>query len=65
MGWFWGKRRQQAQERQIARLREHNAQLQARVAELEAENARLLAQLSASRKDSHNSSKPPSSSAQQ
>ena len=53
MGWFSGKERQQAQEREIARLREHNAQLQARVAELEAENARLVSQLSAARKDSH------------
>lgn len=59
MGWFSGKRRQQEQE--IARLREHNAQLQARVAALEAENARLLSQLSAARKHSQNSSKPPSS----
>lgn len=61
MGWFWSKRRQQDQEREIARLREHNAQLQARVAELEAENSRLVSQLSAARKDSRNSSKPPSS----
>jgi transposase len=61
MGWFSGKRRQQEQERENARLREHNAQLQARVAELEAENARLLSQLSAARKHSQNSSKPPSS----
>jgi len=61
MGWFWNKRRQQAQEREMARLREHNGQLQARVAELEAENARLLSQVSAARKHSQNSSKPPSS----
>ena len=59
MGWFSGKRRQQEQE--IARLREDNAQLQARVAALEAENAHLLSQLSAARKHSQNSSKPPSS----
>ena len=56
MGWFSGKRRQHEQE--IARLREHNAQLQARVAALQAENARLLSQLSAARKHSQNSSKP-------
>jgi hypothetical protein len=61
MGWFGSKRRQQDQEREIARLREHNAQLQARVAELEAENSRLVAQLSAARKHSRTSSKPPSS----
>lgn len=45
----------------MARLRERNAHLRARVAELEAENARLLAQLAAARKHSGNSSKPPSS----
>ena len=60
-GWFSGKRRQQEQEQEIARLREDNAPLQVRVAELEAENARLLSQLSAARKHSQNSSKPPSS----
>lgn len=59
MKWFSGKGRQQAQE--IARLRKDNAQLQARVAELEAQNARLVAQLAAARKHSQNSSKPPSS----
>lgn len=61
MGWFSGKQRQRQQEKEIARLREDNAQLQARVAELEAENARLVAQLAAARKHSGNSSKPPSS----
>jgi len=61
MGWFSGQRRQRQQEAEIARLREHNAQLQARVATLEAENARLVAQLAAARKHSGNSSKPPSS----
>lgn len=45
----------------MAQLRERNAQLRARVAELEAENTRLLAQLAAARKHSGNSSKPPSS----
>ena len=54
MGWFSGRRRQQEQE--IARLREHNAQLQTRVAALEAENARLVAQLTAARKQAGNSS---------
>jgi transposase len=61
MGWFSGQRRQRQQEQEIARLREHNAQLQTRVAALEAENARLVAQLAAARKHSGNSSKPPSS----
>lgn len=61
MGWFSRKRRQREQEQEMARLREHNAQLQARVAALEAENARLTAQLAAARKHSGNSSKPPSS----
>jgi len=61
MGWFSRKRPPREQEQEIARLREHNAQLQARVAELEAENARLVAQLAAARKHSGNSSKPPSS----
>lgn len=61
MGWFSGQRRQREQEQEIARLREHNAQLQARVAALEAENARLTTQLAAARKHSGNSSKPPSS----
>lgn len=61
MGWFSGKRRQQEQEQEIARLRQDNAQLQSRVEQLEAENARLLSQLSAARKHSQNSSKPPSS----
>ena len=41
MGWFSGRRRQRQQEAEIARLREHKAQLQTRVAALEAENARL------------------------
>ena len=31
MGWFSSQRRQRQQEQEIARLREHNAQLQARV----------------------------------
>jgi len=61
MGWFSGRRRPRQQEAEIARLREHNAQLQTRVAALEAENARLVAQLAAARKHSGNSSKPPSS----
>lgn len=61
MGWFSSKRRRREQEQEMARLREHNAQLQARVATLEAENARLTAQLAAARKHSGNSSKPPSS----
>jgi len=61
MEWFSGKRCQRQQEQEIARLREHNAQLQARVTALEAENARLIAQLAAARKHSGNSSKPPSS----
>lgn len=60
MGWFCSKRRQRQQAEEIARLREHNAQLQARVRALEAENARLIAQLAAARKHSGNSSKPPS-----
>jgi transposase len=68
MAWWWGKKRQPtvAQENarlraENARLRADNAQLLGRVAELEAQNAGLVAQLSAARKDSHNSSKPPSS----
>ena len=61
MGWFASTRRQREQEQEIARLREHNAQRQARVRALEAENARLTAQLAAARKHSGNSSKPPSS----
>jgi len=36
MGWFSRNRRPREQEQEMARLREHNAQLQARVAELEA-----------------------------
>jgi transposase len=59
MGWFSNSRR--AQEQEITGLRQQNAQLQARVAELEAENAGLIAQLAAARKHSGNSSKPPSS----
>ena len=61
MGWFSGQRRRREQEQEMARLRDHNAQLQARVAALEAENARLTAQLAAARKHSGNSSQPPSS----
>ena len=61
MGWFSGQRRQPEQEQEIARRREHNAPLQARVAELEAENARWWSPLAAARKHSGNSSKPPSS----
>jgi len=45
----------------MAQLRLRNQQLQARVAVLEADNARLLAELAAARKHSGNSSKPPSS----
>jgi transposase len=48
-------------EQEVAQLRRHNEQLQARVVELEAENARLVAELAAARKHSGNSSKPPSS----
>ena len=45
-------------EQEVEPLRHRNQQLQARVAELEAENARLLAELAAARKHSGNSSKP-------
>jgi transposase len=48
-------------EPELAQLQQRNAELQARVTALEAENARLLAQLAAARKHSGNSSKPPSS----
>jgi hypothetical protein len=61
MGWFSRKRHQREQAQAMARLREHHAQLQARVAELEAEDARLTAQLAAARTHSGNASKPPSS----
>jgi len=54
MKWFWSRRKVEA-------LLEHNEKLQSRVEELEAENARLRAQLAAANKHSGNSSKPPSS----
>jgi hypothetical protein len=56
--WFCDRHRR---EQEMARLRLRNQQLQARVAVLEADNARLLAELAAARKHSGNSSKPPSS----
>jgi transposase len=61
MGWFTGKKRLRQLEEQNAQLRQDKARLESRVAELQAENARLLNQLAAARKHSGNSSKPPSS----
>jgi transposase len=61
VGWFSGKKRVRQLEEENARLCQDNARLQSRVAELQTENARLLDQLTAARKHSANSSKPPSS----
>jgi hypothetical protein len=61
MGWFTGKKRLRQLEEANSQLRHDNARLKSQVAELQAENARLLNQLAAARKHSGNSSKPPSS----
>ena len=61
MGWFAGKERLRQLEEENSQLRQANTRLKFQVAELQAENARLLNQLAAARKHSGNSSKPPSS----
>lgn len=60
LGFGWKKRCLQA-ETQNARLRQRNAQLEERLGELEAQNAQLVQALAAAKKNSGNSSKPPSS----
>ena len=61
MTFFGWKKRCRQLEAQNASLREHNAQLAARVEELAAKNTQLVQALAAATKNSRNSSKPPSS----
>jgi transposase len=60
LGFGWKKRCLQA-EAQNAHLRQRNTQLEERLGELEAKNAQLVQALAAAKKNSGNSSKPPSS----
>ncbi len=59
--WFGWRKRCLAAEAKVAYLEAHLAQQEARIATLEADNARLTQALAAAHKHSGNSSKPPSS----
>lgn len=61
MTFFGWKKRCRQVEAENARLRERNAQLAARLAEVEAKNLQLVQALAAAAKNSRNSSNPPSS----
>jgi transposase len=58
---FGWKKRCRELEAENQKLREHNAALERRLAQVQSENARLTQALAAARKNSGNSSKPPSS----